>query len=91
MATYTVNFGALQSAITHQEEILGRMKQEIEKMETIKNTLLNDSLWHGPNKQNYFQKFEAYQNAVSALYNNAVDHLTKLNEIKKTYANAEVN
>jgi len=91
MATYTVNFAALQSAIAHQEEILARMKQEIEKMETIKNTLLNDSLWYGPNKKNYFQKFETYQNAMNALYNNAADHLTKLNEIKKTYAGAEVN
>lgn len=91
MATYTVNFGSLQSAIAHLEETLARMKQEIDKMETIKTTLLNDSLWYGPNKKNYFQKFEAYQNAMNALYNNAADHLTKLNEIKKTYANAEVN
>lgn len=91
MATYTVNFGALQSAIAHLEETLARMKQEIDKMETIKTTLMNDSLWYGPNKKNYFQKFEAYQNAMSALYNNAADHLTKLNEIKKAYANAEVN
>lgn len=91
MATYTVNFSALQSAIAHLEETLNRMKQEIDKMENIKTTLLNDSLWKGPNKSNYFQKFEAYQNALKTLYNNAADHLTKLNEIKRTYASAEVN
>lgn len=91
MATYTVNFGTLQSAISHLEETLTRMKQEIDKMENIKSTLLNDSLWYGPNKSGYFQKFETYQSAMNTLYNNALEHLNKLNEIKKTYANAEMN
>lgn len=91
MATYTVNFAALQTAIAHLEETLTNMKSEIDKMENIKKTLLDDNHWCGPNKKNYTQKFEAYQSAMSVLYNSAVEHLNKLNEIKKTYANAEIN
>lgn len=91
MATYEVNFTALQTAIGHLETTVTDMKTEIDKLENIKKDLLNDTLWKGPNKSKYFQSFEAYQSALGVLYTNAVDHLTKLTEMQKAYAGAEIN
>lgn len=91
MATYEVNFPALQAAQAHLQEILEQLQTQMKRMDEIKDSMLNDSLWYGPNKSKYFQSFGEYQNALTTLYANAVDHLSKLNEIIKTYANAEVN
>lgn len=91
MATYEVNFPALQAAANHLQEIIANLQTQMKRMEEIKTTMLNDSLWYGPNKTQYTQKFVQYQNSLATLYNNALDQLSKLNEIIKTYANAEVN
>lgn len=90
MATYEIDFAALQNAIARQEDIISRMEAEIKKMENIKETMLNDSLWKGPNKSRYFQSFAEYQNALNTLYMSAVEHLNKLIEMKQTYMTAEM-
>lgn len=91
MATYEVNFAAAQAAATHLQEILTSLQTQMKRMDEIQTTMLNDSLWYGPNKTKYTQKFTQYKNALATLYSNAVDQLGKLNEIIKTYANAEMN
>lgn len=90
MATYEINFPALQTAIGNLQNTLELLQKEIKELETTKTTLLNDNCWKGPNKSTYIKNFENYQTSLTALYNSAVEHLNKLNEIKATYANAEM-
>ena len=91
MATYEVNFPALEAAATHLQSILESLQKQMKRMEEIETTMLNDSLWYGPNKTQYTQKFAQYKNSLATLYNSAVDQLRKLNEIINTYAKTEVN
>lgn len=91
MATYEVNFPALQAGAANLEETIGRLQAEMTKLNEIQETMLNDSLWYGPNKSKYTQGFNAYKAALADLYMNATDHLTKLQEIMTAYANAEMN
>lgn len=91
MATYEVNFSAAKSAASHLETILEQLQLQIKQMNKIEETMLNDSLWYGPNKSQFKQNFTEYKSAMNMLYNNAVEHLNKLNEMLQTYAKAEMN
>lgn len=90
MATYEINVPALQTAIGNLQGTLELLQKEIKDLENTKTTLLNDNCWKGPNKANYTKKFENYQTSLTALYNSAVEHLNKLNEITATYLKAEM-
>ena len=91
MATYEVNFSAAKSAASHLESILEQLQLQIKRMDEIETTMLNDSLWYGPNKSQFKQNFAEYKIAMKILYNNAVEHLNKLNEMLQIYAKPEMN
>ncbi len=89
MAGYQVNFGGMSSAMSHFEEVLGQLQKEMKELENIKAGYFNDNAFKGGNKIRYMKTMEQYQTALTTLYNNAVEHLAKLNEAVQLMAVAE--
>ena len=89
MDGYEINFSEAQNAATQLQGILEEFGKLIAQLSTNEEQLLNDSLWYGPNKATFSQKFEEYKASVNNLYTNANEHLTALNEVLSTYAAAE--
>ncbi len=89
--SYNVDVAGLQAGAANLEETIEQFAAEINKMKEIEENMLNDSLWYGPNKAKFKNEFTEYMNAVVKLYEQAIDHLAKLQEILKTYVQAESN
>ena len=89
--SYHEDVAALQAGAVNLEETIEQFAAEINRMKEIEENMLNDSLWYGPNKAKFKSEFSEYMSAVAKLYEQAVDHLAKLQEIMKTYVQAETN
>lgn len=89
MATYEIDVTKAVVAAGHLNETITELEMQIRELNKIQETMLNDSLWKGPNKTDFTNKFEAYKTALTALYANSVEHYNHLNDIIQTYVNAE--
>ena len=91
MATYEINFSALNTAKGNLENTLNELQQQMKKLDEIQETMLSDSSWKGPNKTRFRKSFNEYQTALDQLYKSAVDHYEKLVQMMNEYAKAEMN
>lgn len=91
MATYEINFPALSQATVNLEETIKELQTQMQRLNDIRENMLSDKLWYGPNKSRFSQSFSNYQTELDRLYKNAVDHHSKLVEITTTYKQAEIN
>ena len=89
MDGYQISFDMAQKAASDLNKILEEFQKQIELLSQKEEELLNDSLWYGPNKSDFTQKFNDYKTKVSALHKNAVEHYTALNQILSAYQKAE--
>lgn len=53
MATYEINFSALNTAKGNLENTLNELQQQMKKLDEIQETMLSDSSWKGPNKSRF--------------------------------------
>lgn len=86
---YTVHFGEAQQAAEQLGLILEEFATEIKNIESVKEDLLSDANWKGPNKDQFTAEFAEYEAAISGLYQNGVEHLEALQQILNSYADAE--
>lgn len=91
MATYEINFLALNTATDRLEDTISQLRQQMKTLVDIKENMLSDKVWYGPNKSKFKQSFSEYQNALNELYQSAVDHYNKLVQITNEYKKAESN
>ena len=89
MDGYELHFDEVSQGASQLEKIIEDLQAQIDDMNKTEEEMLNDSLWYGPNKSQFSQRFADYKQAVSGLYDSAVDHHSKLIEIINTYAAAE--
>ncbi len=86
---YEVNFTALKSAAEHLQNILKDLKTQIEELESIEKTMMNENVWKGPARSEYVANFRKYEAALAELYNSAVTHLQALQEEMEIYLRPE--
>ena len=63
----------------------------MQTLDDIKENILSDKAWYGPNKSKFKQGSTEYQTALNELYKSAVDHYNKLVQITNEYKKAESN
>ena len=91
MATYEINFPALSTATDRLEDTISQLRLQMQTLDDIKENILSDKAWYGPNKSKFKQGFTEYQTALNELYKSAVDHYNKLVQITNEYKKAESN
>ena len=80
-ATYEINFPALSTATDRLEDTISQLRLQMQTLDDIKENILSDKAWYGPNKSKLKQGFTEYQTAQHELYKSAVDHYNKLVQI----------
>lgn len=88
---YKIDFSLARQASINMQSTLDDLAAQIKELDTIKTTLLGDATWKGPNKSSFVQKFETYQSSLNELYQNAQQHLEKLDESMSNYSATENN
>ena len=91
MATFEINFPALSTATDRVEDSISQLRLQMQTLDDIKENILSDKAWYGPNKSKFKQGFTEYQTALNELYKSAVDHYNKLVQITNEYKKAESN
>lgn len=91
MATYEINFPALSTATDRLEDTISQLRLQMQTLDDIKENILSDKAWYGPNKSKFKQGFTEYQTALNELHKSAVDHYNKLVQITNEYKKAESN
>ena len=91
IATYEINFPALSTATDRLEDTNRQLRLQMQTLDDIKENILSDKAWYGPNKSKFKQGFTEYQIALNELYKSVVDHYNKLVQITNEYKKAESN
>ena len=86
---YKVDFGRAKTLSVQLEQALNGLDAEIKKLEQIEGTMLDDSNWKRPNKNQFKSEFDEYEAAIVALSKNGWEHYNALQKVLQTYANAE--
>lgn len=89
MDGYEIHFGEASQGASQLKQIIEDLGSQIDKMNNTEKEMLNDELWHGPNKTVFSERFAEYKEAVKGLYANAEDYHDKLVKILNNYQDAE--
>lgn len=89
MDGYEIHIEEVSQGATQLQQIIEGLEAQMNQIKSISDNMLNDALWYGPNKSSFMNRLNDYMTQVQGLYNNAVEHHTRLLEIIQTYANAE--
>lgn len=84
-----VNPEVISQAITQLDEIATGLEAQIKSVNTTKEEMLNDEMWHGPNKSSFMRSLAEYETAVDGLLVSARDHQAKLIEIYNAHIQAQ--